>query len=360
MAVKWSAIPLEVLFDEQFLTILHAVEELTDVSPLQNAVTQLPESIYEIVKQYEHMPVVSVKSIDDLIYNISKTYFYSVIESLCRLIKSIQQGQRTSLVSMARVVNEQKEVIEKYQELIKLPKQIKEMQDQLQEQIEQIKGRTSKHLDRIDKMAITTYTTISEIRSQIHKIENTLENNNISLEQPERPEWTFPGDIVELHALEDDDLFHTDEETSSLDSEVVDVQADQQQTSEQNPVTGDIPRLSPVRNYVPAGAEEEESSSSQETASEPEATVEEGLADFFSNSSHRATDPVLQQPVEAEEDWCDITPVEYLINHQYHSPIKFQGLREDKDISKEEEKGGGKIEETEINTVTIAITSIKL
>ena len=90
--------------------------------------TQLPKSIYEIVKQYEHMPVISAKSIDDLIYNISKTYFYSVIESLCRLIKSIQQGQRTSLVSMARVISEQKEVIEKYQELIKLPNQIKEMQ----------------------------------------------------------------------------------------------------------------------------------------------------------------------------------------------------------------------------------------
>ena len=74
---------------------------------------------------------------------------------------------------------------------------------------------------------------------------------------------------------------------------------------------GDIPnRLSPVRNYVPAEAEEEESSSSQETASEPEATVEEGLADYFNNPSHRATDPVLQQPVEAEEDWGDITPVE--------------------------------------------------
>ena len=223
--------------------------------------TQLPKSIYEIVKQYEHIPVVSAKSIDDLIYNISKTYFYSVVESLHKLIKSIQQGQRTSLVSMARVINEQKEVIEKYQELIKLPKQIKEMQDQLQEQIEQIKRRTSKHLDRIDRRAITTYTTIPEIRSQSHKIENTLENNNISLEQPERPGWTFPGDIVELHAPEDDDLFHTDEETSSLDSEVVGVQADQQQTSEQNPVMGDIPnRLSPVRNYVPAGAEEEESS----------------------------------------------------------------------------------------------------
>ena len=183
---------------------------------------------------------------------------------------------------MAKVIIEQKEVIEKYQELIKLPNQIKEMQDQLQEQIEQIKGRTAKHLNRIDRRAITTYTTISEIRSQIHKIENTLENNDISLEQPERPGWIFPGDIVELYAPVDDDFFHTDEDTSSLDSEVVDVQADQQQTSEQNPITGDIPnRLSPVRNYVPGGAEEEESSSSQETASEPEATIEEGLADFF-------------------------------------------------------------------------------
>ena len=158
--------------------------------------TQLPESICKILKQYEHIPVVSAKSIDDLIYNISKTYFCSVIESLCRLIKSIQQGQRTSLVSMARVINEQKEVIEKYQELIKLPKQIKGMQDQLQEQIKEIKGRTAKHLDRIDRRAITTYTTISEIRSQIHEIENTLENS-ISLAQPERPGWTLPGDIVE-------------------------------------------------------------------------------------------------------------------------------------------------------------------
>ena len=40
LVVKWSAIYLEVLLDEQFLTVLHAVEELMDVSPLQNAVTQ--------------------------------------------------------------------------------------------------------------------------------------------------------------------------------------------------------------------------------------------------------------------------------------------------------------------------------
>ena len=92
---------------------------------------------------------------------------------------------------------------------------------------------------------------------------------------------------------------------------MIDAQADQQQTNEQDPVTGDIPdRLSPVRNHLPAGAEEEGSNSSQRSVFEPEATVEEGLPDFFSNPSHRATDPILQQPVEAEEDWGDTKPVE--------------------------------------------------
>ena len=124
LAIKWSAIPHETLFDDQFLRVLHTVKELTDIAPLKDAMNQLPKSIYEIVKQYEHIPVVTAKSTDDLIYNISKTYFHSVIESLCKLIISIQQGQRISLVSMARVINEQKEIIEKYQELTKLPDQI--------------------------------------------------------------------------------------------------------------------------------------------------------------------------------------------------------------------------------------------
>ena len=51
----------------------------------------------------------------------------------------------------------------------------------------------------------------------------------------------------------------------------MDTQASQQQTSEQDLIMGDIPdRLSPVRNYVPAGAEGDESSSSQRSVSEPE------------------------------------------------------------------------------------------
>ena len=87
--------------------------------------TQLPKNIYEIVKQYERIPNVTAKSTDELIYNISKTYFYSVIESLSKLIRSIQQGERTSLVSMARVINEQKEIIKEYQGLTELLNQIK-------------------------------------------------------------------------------------------------------------------------------------------------------------------------------------------------------------------------------------------
>ena len=185
LAIKWSAIPHETLFDEQFLRVLHAVEELTDIAPLKDAMTQLPKSIYEIVKQYEHIPVVTAKSTDDPIYNISKTYFHSVIESLCILIRSIQQGQRTSLVSMARVINEQKEIIEKYQELTELPDQMKKGQSQLQKQIDQIKEQTATQLERVDKRAITTYTIISDIKSQIKKIENTLENTGILVEQSE-------------------------------------------------------------------------------------------------------------------------------------------------------------------------------
>ena len=137
--------------------------------------TQLPKNIYEIVQQYEH----------DLIYNISKTYFHSVIESLCKLIRSIQQGQRTSLVSMARVINEQKEIIEKYQGLSELPDQIKRGQSQLQKQIDLIKEQTATQLERVDKRAITTYTIISDIKPQIKKIENTLKNTGILVEQPE-------------------------------------------------------------------------------------------------------------------------------------------------------------------------------
>ena len=42
LAVKWAILPLETLMDEQFLLILHAIEEITDVTPLREAALQLP------------------------------------------------------------------------------------------------------------------------------------------------------------------------------------------------------------------------------------------------------------------------------------------------------------------------------
>ena len=44
LAIKWSAIPHETLFDEQFLRVLHAIGELTDIAPLKDAMIQLPKT----------------------------------------------------------------------------------------------------------------------------------------------------------------------------------------------------------------------------------------------------------------------------------------------------------------------------
>ena len=106
LAVKWAVLPLETLMDEQFLTILHTIEGITDATPLKEAAKQLPKKIYEIIKSQEQLTRIPAELTDQLVFDVSKTYYYSVIESLCRLIKSIQQGQRTALVSLAKIVQE--------------------------------------------------------------------------------------------------------------------------------------------------------------------------------------------------------------------------------------------------------------
>ena len=121
-----------------------------------------------------------------------------------RLIKSIQQGQRTTLVSLAKIVQDQKDEIEKYQVLLKLPEEVK----QLQLRMEKLKKHVNTHLERIDKKTSVTSVTVSEIRSQIHRLETTMKGNFEHIPEPDKPSWVFPGDIVELHAPEDDILFH--------------------------------------------------------------------------------------------------------------------------------------------------------
>ena len=309
LAVKWGILPLETLMDEQFLSILHAVEEITDVTPLKEAAIQLPKKIYEIVRQYEQLKKVPAELTDQLIFDISKTYFYSVIESLCRLIKTIQQGQRTSLISLANIVQEQRDEIEKYQALLKLPEKVRQLQLGLEVKLEKLKRHVNMHLERMDKKTSITSVTISEIRSQVHKIESAIEASYEKIPEPNRPSWIFPGGIVELHAPEDDIIFHnkSDDETSTngeqQQEESLTISG---QTQEEH---GNIPHgLSPPRQYIPAGAEGDETNSSKTTYGEEE-TVEEELANYFSNPSYRAANPELLEPVDSEEDWGDVSPV---------------------------------------------------
>ena len=215
MAVKWAILPLETLMDEQFLLILHAIEEITDVTPLREAALQLPKKIYEIVRQYEQLTEVPAELTDQLIFDISKTYFYSVIESLCRLIKTIQQGQRTSLISLAKIVQEQRDEIEKYQALLKLPEEVRQLQLGMEVKIKKLKRHVNMHLEKMDKKTSITSVTISEIRSQVHKIESAIEESYEKIPEPNRPTWIFPGDIVELHAPEDDIIFHDESDNET-------------------------------------------------------------------------------------------------------------------------------------------------
>ena len=301
LTVKWAVLPLETLMDEQFLTILHAIEGITDATPLREAAKQLPKKIYEIVKSHEQLTRIPAELTDQLVFDVSKTYYYSIIESLCRLIKSIQQGQRTTLVSLAKIVQDQRDEIEKYQTLLKLPEEIR----QLQLRMEKLKKHVNTHLEWIDKKTSVTSVTVSEIRSQIHRLETTMEH----IPEPDKPSWVFPGDIIKLHAPEDDILFH-EECHSQIPSNGHQQQEESLTTGgEIQEELGNIPHgLSPPRQYIPAGAEGGKSNSSSSTCEEEE-TVEEGLAHYFSNPSYRAANPALLEPIDPEEDWGDTPPV---------------------------------------------------
>ena len=208
IAIKWAILPLETLMDEQFLAVLHAIEEITDITPLREASLHLPKRIYEIVKIHEQLTRVPAELTDQLIYDVSKTYYYFVIESLCKLVRSIQQGQRTTLISLARIIQDQKEEIEKYQTLLELPREMRQLRLGMEMKMEQLKKHVNTHLERLDKKTTLTSVTISEVRSQIHRLENTMEDHLGHMPEPDNPSWVFPGDIVHLNASEDYTTFH--------------------------------------------------------------------------------------------------------------------------------------------------------
>ena len=302
LAVKWAIIPLEVLMDEQ--QVLHSIEKITDTTPLRDAAKQLPKQIYSIVQSQEQKTRISAELTDQLVFDVAKTYYYSVIQCLCKLIKSIQQGQRTALVSLAKMIQDQRDEIEGYQALSKLPEEMR----QLQREMEKLKKHVNIHLERTDKKTSITSVTISEIKSQIHQLQTTIEENFEHIPEPNQPSWVFPGDIVQIHAPENDTLFCEEFEEQ--------VPFNKRQQQEEDSATGGQPqeeqdntpqRLSPIGQYIPAGAEGGESSPSSSTYDEEE-TAEEELARFFDNPSYWAANPALLNPIEPEEDWGDTPP----------------------------------------------------
>ena len=114
LAVKWAIIPIEVLMDEQFLNVLHSLEEITDATPLRDAARQLPKQLYGIIQTHEQMTRIPAEVTDQLVFDVAKTYYYSVIRSLCKLIKSIQRGQQTTLISLAKIIQDQRDKIEEF------------------------------------------------------------------------------------------------------------------------------------------------------------------------------------------------------------------------------------------------------
>ena len=157
--------------------------------------------------------------------------------------------------------------------------------------MEKLKKHVNIQLERTDKRTNLTSVTISELRSQVHRLVATLGANFDDMPLPDQPSWVFPGHTVEINAPEDDILFREEREEPETPN-------DQQRTGEDLAIGGEPQgnrdntpqRLSPPRRYIPGGAESSGSSQSS-TTTDGEETVEEGLTRFFDDPSYRAADP---------------------------------------------------------------------
>ena len=232
--------------DEHFLKILHSIEEITDATPLRDAARQLPKHIY-IIQSQEQMTRIPEELTDQLIFDLAKTYYYSIIECLCKLIKSIQHGQRTALVSLIKIVHDQKDEIERYQALLELPKEIRQMRQEM----EKLKKHVNSQLERIGKKTSVTSVTISEIRSQVHKLEAVIEGNFDHIPEPDRSSWVFPGEIVKLQTSEEEGLFHDTHEESLPSNEYLQQEENSATGGELQMNQNDVPHgLSSPRRYL--------------------------------------------------------------------------------------------------------------
>ena len=176
--------------------------------------------------------------------------------------------------------------------------------------MEKLKKHVNTHLERLDKKTSITTVTILEVRSQIHRLENTMEDHLGHMPEQDNPSWLYPGDIVQLNAPENYATFHDqgNSETHPNRQHQEENLARDEEIWENH---GNTPHgLSPPQNYIPAGAEGSETSSSASIHNEEE-TLEEELENYFNNPSYRAAGPPPLVPIDSEEDWRDTSPVPF-------------------------------------------------
>ena len=198
---------------------------------------------------------------------------------------------------MAKIIQDQRDENEEFRSLTELPEEIKQLQ-----RMEKFKKHVNTQLERMDKKTSVASVTVSELKSRVHILETSMETNLDFDPHADQPSWAFPGELVELNTPEIDILFREEQEELEPSNE-------QQRAGEDLAIGGEpqeyqdniSQRLSSPRRYIPGGAEGSDSSQSS-IITEGEEIVEEGLARFFDNPSYRAADPVLQRPVEPEED----------------------------------------------------------
>ena len=208
--------------DEHFLNVLHSIEEITDTTPLRDAARQLPKQLYGIIQAHEQMMRIPAEVTDQLIFDVAKTYYYSVIRSLCKLIKSIQQGQQTALITLAKIIQDQRDKMEEFRALSKFTEEIKQMQ----QQVVKFKKHMNTQLERMDKKTSVASVTISELKTRMHLLETTLETNLDYDPHEDQPMWMSLEELVELNPSEDNVLFHEEQRKLGTPNEQPPMEAD--------------------------------------------------------------------------------------------------------------------------------------
>ena len=83
---------------------------------------------------------------------------------------------------------------------------------QLQQWMEKLKKHVNTQLERMDKKTSVASATISELKSQVHILETSMETDLDFDPHADQPSSALPGELVELNTPEIDILFREEQE----------------------------------------------------------------------------------------------------------------------------------------------------